>query len=212
MRNCLKNLLCPDNRRGCYRLEYLVFIPLFLYTIVGCGSSQSTQMYENSIFGISFEKPENWDVKFNERSNSIVLEADSGIWDKNSARIGISNVPHSHSPFSSEQEIERYIEWIQKRYTLDSITIIQEPKTIESNDYEMATATILIPTMSLPEDSSMNQVGAQEPGIYQTVKLRVIKCFDEFAMISIYESGNEELNIEAEEIVNSIELNCSTEP
>ncbi len=83
---------------------------------------------------------------------------------------------------------------------------------MENEDYEVATATILIPTMSLPEDSSLNQVGVQDPDIFQTVDMRAIKCPNNFAMVYLYKGNSEQLNTEAEEIVDSIELTCAAEP
>ncbi|HIE56493.1 MAG TPA: hypothetical protein EYP90_15215 [Chromatiaceae bacterium] len=209
----LKKVFSFLNRQAqWYRLGFLFAMLSVIYLVSGCSPTSSKQLYENSEFGISLEKPENWSVEFYERNRSIVLESETGIWNKDSVLIAIKGIAISPLPYVSEQELEVNIDRIRTLYNLDSVTIIQEPTIIESEKYEMATATILIPTMSIPEDSTGNQVGMQAPDIFQTVELRAIRCPNNFAMVYIYKGNSEQLNAEAESIVDSIELTCSTEP
>lgn len=118
---------------------------------------------------------------------------------KDSVHIVIE--PFTRLPTSSllSEHLESGIDITGMRFNLDSVTVIQEPTIIESKEYEIATATILI-----PEDSAGIQVGDQEPDMVQTVELLVIRCPNNFAMIYIYKGNSEQLNAEAEAIVDQL--------
>ncbi len=190
--------------------SYALFLMLLIVSIIsGCNSRSSKQTYENPEFGISFERPKNWSVEYDERTRSIALKAEVGMWKKEMARIDIMGVAISPSPYVSEQELKANIDRIRILYNLDSVNIVQEPTIIENEDYEIATATILIATTSLPKDSPLNQFGVQEPGTFQRIDMWTIKCTDNFALVYVYKGSNEQLNTEAEAIVDSIELVCS---
>lgn len=202
----------PSGQSQWYRLGFLLVLLSITYLVSGCSSTTSQELYENSEFGISLDKPGNWSLEFYERNRSIVLEAETGIWNKDSVLIVIQGIAVSPLLYDSKQELEANIDKIHTLYNLDSVTVIQEPTIIEGEAYEMATATILIPTMSIPEDSTANQVGVQDPNVFQTVDMRTIKCPGNFALIYVYEGNSEQLNAEAEAIVDSIELTCAAEP
>lgn len=197
-----------------YRLGFLFAMLSVIYVISGCGPTSSKQSFEDFGLsgGLSLEKPSNWQAEFDDRTETIVLKAEKGILRKDSVLVVIQ--PFTTLPTSSllSEQVETGIDRIGTRYNLDSVTVIQEPTIIEREEYEMVTATILIPTMSIPENSTANQVGVQEPDIFQTVELRVIRCPNNFAMVYIYKGNSEQLNAEAEDIVDSIDLTCSTEP
>ena len=195
-----------------YPVGFMVVIALIILMTLGCNTAPSKQRYENSEFGISLEKPRNWNVKYDERSRSIVLKAEKGIWHKDSALTAIKGVAISPLPCVSEQELEMNIDRIGTLYSLETITLIQEPTVIESGEYEVGIATVSIPTMSILEDSTANQINVQAPDIFQTIELRTIKCPDNFAMVYTYKGNSKELNTEAETIVDSIKLTCSAEP
>lgn len=131
---------------------------------------------------------------------------------KDSVRIVIQ--PFTTLPESSflSEHLEAAIDRIGTSYNLDSVTIIQEPTIIEGEVYEMATATILIPTIPIAEDSTANQVGLQGPDVFQTVDMRTIRCPGNFAFVYVYKGNSEQLNAEAEAIVDSIQLTCAAEP
>ena len=207
-----KILPFPDGQAQWYRLSYFFALLSVIFIVSSCSTTTSKELYENSEFGISLETSGNWSLEFNERNRSIVLEAETGIWDKDSILIVIRGIAISSLPYDSKQELEANIDRIRILYDLDPVTVIQEPTIIEDEAYEMATATILIPTMSIPEDSTANQVGVQDPDISQTVNMRTIRCPGNFAIVYVYKGNSEQLNAEAKAIVDSIQLTCATEP
>jgi len=193
-----------------YRSGFLFLMFLVSFIMPGCSSTSSTQMYENSEFGISFEIPEDWSVEYDARTRSIVLKTEIGMWNKEMARISILGVSTSPLPYIPEHDLEAHVDRLRTLNNLE-VSIVQEPTETENEDYEIAIATILISTMSLPKGSPLNQMGVQEPDTFQTVAMRTIKCTNNFALISVYKGNSEQLNAEAEDIVDSIVLTCSSE-
>jgi len=197
------------------KLHFQIALFLLLCMAAGCSSTRPKQLYENSESGISLEKPENWDVAYYERSGVIVLEAEEGSGNKDSARIEIHGSACIPTPAwfdGSQKEIESNIERISTLHNLDSVTIIQEPTEVELEHHGAIKAIIAIPTMSLPEDSVENQVGDRGPDIFQTIEMFAISDRDKFILVYLYEGNSEEINAEAEEIITGIQLICSTEP
>lgn len=209
----LKNLfLFSDGQSQWYQLGFLLALLSVTQIVLGCSSTTSKELHKNSEFGISLEKPSNWSLEFHERNRSIVLETKKGIWNKDSVLIVIQGIAVSPLPYDSKQEIEVNIDRIRTLYDLDSVTTIQEPTIIEDEAYEMAIATILIPTMSIPKDSTANQLGVQEPDVFQIVNIGAIRCPSNFAIIYVYQGNSKQLNAEAKAIVDSIQLTCAAEP
>jgi hypothetical protein len=169
------------------------------------------QHYENVDFGISLDRPSNWSLEFYERSGSIVLEATGGLWNKDSARIevfGYACVPQQFDdPIA---ELTANIERIGALYNLDSATVIQEPVTIFSEQGKVAEATILVPTISLPEDSVINQVGDSGAEIFQIIDMIAVRDGSNHSvMVYVYRGNDEALNNEAHAVVDSIVFLCS---
>lgn len=196
--------------------SWLVLLPTLLAIIVataGC-TSTSRQYFEDFGLagGLSIEKPSSWQAEFEERNDTIVLKSNRGFRGKDSALIVIH--PYTTVPASStlSAHMAAAIDMIGARYALDSDATTQPVAVTQYEDYETATATISIPTEAIPADSSANQVGVREPGTFQTIVLHAIRCADNLAMVYVYKSNNERLNVEAENIVKSIELACPTPP
>lgn len=210
-----KTYVFPDWKSSWYQLNFLTNLLLVTFLISGCSSTPSKQLYENPESGINLEKPENWDLAFYERSGTIVLESENGIGNKESARIEINGNVCADTTFNTpEEDIQANIDRIRNLYYLGSaLTIVQEPIRVETGDYEVTKAIITIPTMSLSEDEVINQVGDRGPDIFQTVEMFAIRDSDRnFIMVYVYKGNSEELNAEAQEIVDSIQITCSTEP
>jgi len=209
-----KTFVFPDWNSSWHQLNFLITMLLVIHLASGCSSTSSKRLYENPESGISLEKPGNWDLAFYERSGTIVLEPENGIANQGSARIEIYGNACVDTTFNTPEEyIEANIDRIRILYDLDSVTIVQEPIQVEIGDYKVTKAIITIPTMSLPEDSVENQVGDRGPNISQTVEMFAIGNGDRNSiMVQLYKGNSEELNAEAEEIVDSIQLNCSPEP
>lgn len=204
----------PNWKGSWHQLNFLITLLLVTYLISGCVSTPSKQFYENPEFGISLEKPRNWDLAFYERSGTIVLEAENGIGNKDSARIEIYGYACVPILFNDPEEaIKSNIDRIRILYDLDSITIVQEPIRVETEDYEIVKAIISIPTISLPENSVENQVGDQGSNTFQTIDMfNVRDSNNNSIMVQLYKGNSEVLNVQAQEIINSIQITCSTEP
>lgn len=204
----------PGGRAQWYRLTFFVALLSIIQMVSGCSSMTSEQSYEDfgSSGGLRLEKPRNWHAEFDERTETIVLKAERGILRKDSIRIVIQ--PFTTLPESSllSEHLEAAIELTGVRENSDSVTVVQEPTIVEDEAHSMATATILIPTMSIPKDSTEDQVGVQALDRFQTVTMRAIRCPGNFAVIYVYEGNSDQLNAEAEAIVESIQLTCTTEP
>jgi hypothetical protein len=116
-----------------------------LFFASSCSSTTSRGRYENPEFGISLEKPGNWGLEFIECNGEIVLEGEKGVWHKDSARIeidGYACVPEPTWFPGPDEALAAHIERIGSLYSLDSVTIVQEPSTAETGDKEITTAII----------------------------------------------------------------------
>lgn len=213
-RQLKKRFLFPNGQAQWYRLGFLFALLSVIYTVSGCSSTTSQELYENSEFGISLEKPDNWRLEFYKRSGSIVLETENGVWHKDSARIEIYGYACVPTLFHNlDEALESNIERIRTLYNLDSVTIVQEPIQGETGDNEVTKAIITIPTMSLPEDSAKNQVGDRRPDTFQTIEMFAIRDRNNHSiMVYVYQGNSEELNAEAVAIVDSIQLTCAAGP
>lgn len=184
----------------------LLLISLYLS---GCATKPSWQLYENPELGIKLEKPDSWDVTYFERDGTIVLNGK----DKNNNSVHVEirgNSCSLISDFGSPSEIiVSESRRIRILYGLDTLTLIQSPAKIENEKNEVTKAVIEVPTMAIPEDSPANQIGRQETNLFQTIEIFVIKNNDCFANAYIYKGNDEELNMDAETVVASIELSCS---
>jgi len=199
-----------------YGFRHIVII-LMVCMVSGCVSTPSKQLYENHESNISLEKPGNWHLEFIERSGLIFLEAESGTQNKDSARIeiyGTADCGNALSNNSPEEAIVANIDRIRDLYHLDSVTVVQEPLKVKTGDIEVTKATITISTILLPEDSASNQMGERSADVFQTIDILAIGSNDDSSdiMVFIYKGNSETLNIEAGEIVNSIQPICSTKP
>jgi hypothetical protein len=211
-----KVLTFPIWKSSWYQLSWSIIMFLVVHLASGCVSTPPTPLDETSKFGVRLEKPENWSLETNERNGSIVLEIENGGVNTDSARIeivGNACVPTPSWFNGLEEELELNIDRIGKLYNLDSVARLQEPIVVETGDYEVAKAIIAVPTISMLEDPARNKVGGQDPNILQTIELFAIKSNNtNFVLAYIYQGNSEEFNAEAEEIVDSIQLICSTEP
>ncbi len=190
----------------------LVITILVLFTASGC-DTRSTQFYENSQLGITFKYPKNWNLETSKRvNNSIVLQSNKGFFKKDSTRIEILVGIPTNTFIDLEDGLEKRINNIGSLYKT-SVTIIQPPNRIKRGDYEIITATISIPTTSIPEKSPINQVNRRKSKVLQIIDLYTIRNSDNRDFdISIYRGNNYELNKQAEEIINSIKFIPTSTP
>ncbi len=189
---------------------------LVVLIAVGCTASISKQSYENLEVGLMLEKPGNWDLAYSERNGVIYLEAEKGIWKKDAIRIQIhgrsclSDVQDPNTPYNTpKEEIEWNIQRMKMLYSLESITIIQEPITDKIGSNEATKAVIEIPAAVL-EGSSDRSRGSD---ISQRINMYQIRDGDKSSvMVYVFQSNNDELNVQAEEIIESIQFNCPSAP
>lgn len=183
-------------------LRFLFVVGLIICMVSGCSSNTSKHEFE--FFGLSrgfsLEIPRNWNATYDERSNSVTLLGESGMFHSDSASILIQ--PGTTAPTSSSliEHLEAGIEITGVRFDLNPVTIIEEPTIIENEKYEMAMAIVSVPFRQNPEDG------------FQILEMRAVRCPNTFVMMYIYKRNNERLNTEAEAIADSIELNCLIEP
>lgn len=185
--------------------------------IIGCQSQLVEQKFEDfgSSGGLSLKRPSNWQAEYHERNGSIVLKAEKGILNKDSVVIVIQPYVFSSNQLNvPEEEVKANINRLKIHFYGDSMTIIQKPARLENEDYEIATAIISIPISSSSEDSaeddSISYEGdSQVLDNFRTVDLRAVQCANNFAMVYIYKGNNDQLNAEADDIVESIRLTCS---
>jgi hypothetical protein len=157
------------------------------------------------------EMPRTWDVTYNERNGVITLVSRGGIWSKDSARVEIYGPACGSSSVDLNNltgEINRNIERIRILYNLETVTIVRKPTNANSEDYEIVTATIAIPTSALPKDSARNQVGNQGSDTLQEIEIIALSNNENAIMAYIYKGNSEELNIQAQEIVDSLQTTC----
>lgn len=193
-------------------LSCLIFMLLIILLISGCNPTLSKQVYENSKAGIRVVKPANWDLAYSERNGIVTLVTETGVWEKESVRIEIhgpaclSIATNYNSPY---EELEANIDRIRILYDLELVTIVQEPIEVKSGNYEYIRAVILIPTIALRNDPNRNQVGDSDQNISQPVDVYAISDGNDTLMAYIYRGNSQPLNIQAQEIVESIQLTCS---
>lgn len=177
------------------------FFTVVLLTL-GCNSVPPLELYENQQFGIRIEKPANWEAEYYERSGSIVLEAQSSEDDSDSARIeifGIACVPTISE--SQDEHLETGIERIRNMFNLDVIEIVNEPVAYSKNDYQIIQTTVLVPESSLVEGDILDRT--------QTIRVfSVYDNYDNSIIVYFYEAKKDNLNIEGEKIIDSIDITC----
>jgi hypothetical protein len=202
------------NRISKWRMLSLHIILLIAFLFLnGCNQASSNHLYENHILGISLEKPANWSVEYRERNGLLVLEAESGFWHRNTTRIEIlGNACSSNSWFNRpREELVANLERIRSLYNLESITIIQEPISIDNGDFDIIRVIIAVPTSAMLKDTSRIQVKDREPGALQTIDLYAITNEGITFFAYIYEGDDNELNEQARIIIDSIQLICTSE-
>lgn len=197
-----------NHRVQCRIFFGLALIMLISTMILGCNSPSSKQIYEDTQRNIRLEYPQNWNIELSERvNNSIVLQSNKGMFGGNSTRIEILVGLPTNSPINLEEGLEKRISNISDLYNLDSVTVIQPPSHTERGDHEIVVAIISIPTMSIPENSPVNQLNQREPNVSQTIYIYTIRNNNNLDFdISVYRGNSDELNKQAEEIVNSIQF------
>jgi len=216
MLNDVRKRISISNRQ--IRLQIIVVLLAIIsvaLALSGCRSNTaSKQLYKNPQLGLSLEYPDNWELETGERLNNlIVLESKQGLFERDSARIEILVGWPISSTIGLEEGLEKRINNKGRLHNLDSVTIVQSPSIVDSEEHRIAKATISIPTMSIPANSHRNQMGHRDPNLSQIIDMYTMRNDNKsFLEITVYRGNSKELNAEAEEIVNSIRFIISNQP
>ena len=191
------------------KIAILLAVILVTLLLTGCHSTISKKQFcEDPQLEIAFEYSDRWKLETGERlENLVVLESKGGLLERGSARIEILvGFPVSRS-IDLQEGLDDRISNKARLYELDSITVIQSPTVVEEERYQIAMATISIPTTSMPAGSPRNQMGGRDTNSSQIIDMYTIRNDDNnFLEVTIYQGNSQELNAEAEEIVNSIDF------
>ncbi len=198
-------------------ISFIISTIIFVLLVSGCDSKSTEQFWGSPGFGITLEKPRNWKIDSYERNGSVWLSAEKGILAKESAYIkiwvgGVSpNPPNEINSAMDQLSFDFEMMHLYYDIDLEDILVLQEPTELKNETYDIAVSTIQIPTLSMPENSLVNQIGIQAPDVFQIVELRAIRCSSTSASVYAFKSSNEKLNDEATDIVESIDLICTEE-
>lgn len=213
MNNCFqKSCKCIRSKNRLLEVCILISIVIPYIVLSGCNSERDKQNYENYDFGIKLEKPDNWDIFFSERTNTIILSTKKIIFEKDSARIEI-NGPSCNSDISGFTNQTDRLDWeidrIRKLYNLESIDILIKPKHIDFEGVEVVNAIIRVPTISMEGDLNRIQVGKPKAGIFQTISIFSIVDNNKKIYAFVYFGNENDFNAEAMDIISSIKFICS---
>lgn len=196
--------------------QFLIIAITFLFLFSGCAPSREK-------FGVAKENysailPYGWTGEFYERDGRTFIEGKSGLlWSREYVRMEINTLDCLHF-LNIERDpvkrIEMETERIRSYYSSDSVDTVQPPTVIENKPYKIFQAIIRIPTMAMDEkeDAWALSIGVRAPDVYQSVELYEVFVDDEGRRVSalIYPGNDKDLNTQARNILNTIELYCPT--
>ncbi len=187
--------------------QILWFISL-TYLLLGC-STGSLNNYENPKWNFGMEYKDNWELNDDTRvANDFSLQATENLPQRSSARIQlIAETPTREDAFAElGVAMENYLKVISQRtHQIKSLQIIQVSDVIDNGNYKMISATVSVPTLDIVEGSNVNQMGQRDKNISQIIDIYILQNRQgQNIIVEVYKGTNEELNSEADEIVQSI--------
>ncbi|MEW5869816.1 MAG: hypothetical protein AB1894_11115 [Chloroflexota bacterium] len=204
----------PSERSGYsgkwHWLSFLLILPGLVFLVSGCTPNPPLQRYENSEAGIRLEKPANWKAEYYERNGQILLDAKRYFWDKRGPLVEIHGGACLSNSKADRPDLEDDIERIRNLYGLDSVSVIQEPAIIRTGDFEASKAVIEIPIAKMQGDDNRIRVENRGPGALQTIEVHAIRSQGGNIWAYVYKSGDEAMDAQAQEIIESIQLDGST--
>lgn len=205
-----------NNYTGSYRIKILlllVTLVVIIFTIVFSGCRQpSLKNYENQRWHFSLEYPDNWTLSENSRvSNDFSLKATKGLFNKSRVRIEILSVfpaTEETTPVELEIAMENYLTSVaEMTHIYKSMEILQVSNVIDNDYHKMIWATISVPTIDITEDANAksNQMGQRDENTFQLIDIYILQSrHGRKIEIEVYKGTNEDLNSQADEIVQSI--------
>ncbi|MFQ5471214.1 MAG: hypothetical protein ACE5EH_13105 [Gammaproteobacteria bacterium] len=195
----------PDKGKALLLLNIFLIVSL-AWLLPSCGSS-SPEYYENQEWNFSLEYPNNWELNEDNRvANDFSLQVTKGLLRNSNAWIYLYVSLPQDSPPELETDMENYIE-IVTRETHQSLEVIQISDVIDDGSYKMIWATVSVPTLSLAEDSPINQMGERTENVSQTINIYILRNSQgQDIVVEVYKGTDESLNAQADEIVKSIQF------
>jgi hypothetical protein len=192
---------------NCARAILLLWLMIPLTLVLSGCKQVPLEYYENKEWNFSLKYPGNWEFNEDDRvENDFSLLAKKGLFHKSGAWIYISAWFPEDSPTDLETKIEHYIDvFAGEGKNIKSAEVVSISSIDSSDQYEMISATLSIPTLDIPEESYANQMGERGENVMQMVDIYIL-CNSQGQDISIkvYKGTDESLNEQADEIVQSI--------
>lgn len=191
----------------CARAILLLWLMIPLTLVLSGCKQVPLEYYENQEWDFSLKYPRNWEFNEDERVvNDFSLLATKGVFHKSGAWIYISAWFPEDSPTDLETKMEHYIDvFAGEEKNIKSAEVVSISTIVSSEQYEMISATLSIPTLDIPEESYANQMGERGENITQMVDIYILRNSQgQDISIEVYKGTDESLNEQADEIVQSI--------
>lgn len=180
--------------------HYLIVFAFVLANIIlGCSSSASKQVYNDTDLGISLEFPGTWKLERDERVLLLNLTPTETSLGEDPVSITILSVYDEGQELLAEFEDE--VERVRRTNALGEVQFINLPNKFSINDSEAISATITILTQ-LDSETNLEPSTSLQP-----MDLIVIRDKDQLIVVHVQKSDiNEFLNMQANDIVKSVQL------
>ncbi len=181
--------------------------------VTACGSTATTLAYEDPETGLALDYPRNWSVHRSERFLSYGLRPRKSLFTRGSAYVVIVPMGMLSADETVEDAVEQDIQRLNQFFHLDQLERTALADLSADPGYQTAGVSISVPTTSVPDDSGMNQMGRSDPNVCQTIDVYAIRNpAGRHLVVEVFDGENQDLNAQADEIVNSIRLNAPTMP
>lgn len=191
---------------------YLLWLLVLAASVSAC---RSPELVEQEVrLGPSttmvIELPSDWETSQYERNSSYTVWGSGGILGRDKTTVRFQAATTLRSPAPSEEHLAAEIHYLIEYIVTEggSASIIQEPTSHESGSYDVATAVL---EYYDPRNLLERVVSPGSLGNARTMEMQTITCADRSpGIVSIrHIPGNsDELNAQAREIIDSVQLAC----
>lgn len=187
----------------------LILLCLLLFNVFSCTQIKKQSIYKNTIAGYSIELPETWEAKYYERSGLTLVIQNDREWKDSSTRLEIYGTACDNYPpgfDSSIKYLSNQINRIKLLYSLDDISVIDEPVTLSIGNIIFTTAMVEVPMEAISESKGLN-LGKNK---FQVIEIFIISNKEnEFLMDAYYyQDVDQNVNNQAKAIVYSFKTIC----
>lgn len=194
-----------------WKYSHLLAILIFFDCILFSCNSLSSKYYQNQEWNFGLEYPTtNWVLIEGERvANEFALQGETGFGENGKARIYVNVELPFQAPLFTELELtdmENYLDIInQRKHVISSMNVKEISEVIDLGSYQMIWATITIPTLEIVDGSLVNQMEQRTENVTQIINIYIFENTDGQRIIAeLYKGTDENLNLQAEAIVQSI--------